>query len=181
MSTARTDAKTSTDPIVCPWTILIDQREGAPYGFTGLRSDASDHRRPIYVPTRFCTLQTGDYTIEGMEGEVCCERKSLSDLFSTLGQNRERFQREHERMAEIIARGGLAVVVIESDWQTILLHPPENSRLNPKTVMRTWLSWRRKYGVEWITAGDRRLAEITTFRMLEKEWEKREEAKGAAT
>jgi len=168
--TRHKEAIDPASPIIAPFTILIDQREGCPYGFTGLHADADQHNRPIYVPTRFCTLTTGDYTISGLEDRVCVERKSLSDLYSTLGQGRSRFEREHERMAEIVAAGGLAVVVVESDWRTITLQPPENSHLLPKTVMRTWLSWRRKYGVEWIPAGDRRFAEITTFRMLQREW-----------
>ena len=165
---------TAVMPIVVPFTVLIDDREGAPYAFTGLHADASDDRGPLYVPKRFARLKTGDYTIEGLEDLVAIERKSLEDLFGTLGQRREQFEAEHQRMAEILAAGGEVVVVIESDWRTILLEPPEDSRLNPKTVHRTWLHWRRRYGVEWITASDRQLAQVTTFRILERFWKEHE-------
>jgi len=165
---------TPADVQVCPFTVVIDNREGAPYPFTNLRSDASDGNRKIYVPRRFVHLETGDYSIEGCESKICVERKSLEDLFSTLGQGRERFEREHERMAEINSTpGGHACVVVEADWKTAMFCPPEHSRLSPKTVFRTWLAWRNRYGVEWLFMGDRRMAEITTFRILERWWSER--------
>lgn len=161
-------------PIVCPFTILIDDREGAPYGFGRILADARDGNRPIYVPKRFSRLETGDYTIDGLEDQIAIERKSLADLYNTLGQGRQRFEAEHKRMAEIIAAGGEAAVVIESDWSRILLEPPDESRLNPKTVHRTWVNWWLRYGVAWITASDRDLAERTVFRILEVFWRSRQ-------
>lgn len=150
----------------CPFTVLIDGREKAPYQFTGLRTDAAQGRKKIVVPTQWAYLHTGDYTAAGMEDVVCVERKSLSDLYSTLGSNRDRFRAEHERMAEMKR----ACVIIESTWYEIIGWPPERSRLNPKVVMRTSISWFVKYGVPWFTCEDRRFSEICTFRFLEKAW-----------
>jgi len=150
----------------CPFTILVDGREKAPYRFTGLTTDAADGRRPIIVPTEWAQLKTGDYAIQGMEDLVTIERKSMTDLFSTLGQHRDRFEREHQRMAEFKR----AVVIIEATWWEMTKFPPERSKLNPKTVFRTALSWHVRYGVPWMTVEDRRLAEIFTFRFLEKCW-----------
>jgi DNA excision repair protein ERCC-4 len=150
----------------CPFTILVDGREKAPYRFTGLTTDAVDGKRPIIVPTEWAHLKTGDYAIQGIEDLVTVERKSMADLFSTLAQHRERFEREHERMAEFRR----AVVVIEAMWWEIINFPPERSKLNPKTVFRTALSWHVRYGVPWITLEDRRLAEVYTFRFLQKCW-----------
>ena len=63
-------------------TLLVDTRE----------------QRPLYfgegVPQRRATLPTGDYSVEGCEGLIAIERKSLGDLFGTVGQGRERFERE---------------------------------------------------------------------------------------
>ena len=42
-------------------------------------------------------LDVGDYSIEGLEEEICIERKSLCDLFSTLGSGHKRFKAELER------------------------------------------------------------------------------------
>lgn len=151
------------------FTILVDSREKAPYHFTGLMTDKSARggERPIVVKHEYALLKTGDYSLAGLELEVSVERKSLEDLYSTLGSHRERFEREHERMAAMKR----AAVVIEADWQTILCSPPNGSRLNPKTIHRTMLSWFGKYGVPWLAMGDRRLAEITCYRFLEKYWE----------
>ena len=44
-------------------------------------------------------LDVGDYTIKGMEHIICIERKSIGDLWGTLGNhiNYERFLREWDR------------------------------------------------------------------------------------
>ena len=39
-------------------------------------------------------LNVGDYSIEGYEDKIAIERKSLSDLFGTLGQGHKRFKKE---------------------------------------------------------------------------------------
>lgn len=158
--------------ITVPFTVLIDSREKAPFSFTGLHADVDKKRRPLFVPTQWACLPTGDYTIAGMEDRIAIERKSLADLYSTLGQHRERFEREHERMAEIASHPdrGFAAVVIEADWGTILTQPPKESKLFPKTIFRTSLAWSQRYGVHWVAAGSRRMAEIWTFRSLERFW-----------
>ncbi len=153
-----------TDPITTPFTIHIDDREKAPYRFTGITGDAKDNHRRLIVPTEFCRLETGDYTLHGFEDVVAVERKSLADIYSTLGQHRDRFEEEHARMAEMKR----AIVIIEATWFDIVKWPPEYSRLKPKTVLRTSISWFLRYGVPWMVAEDRRFAEVYTFRFLEK-------------
>jgi ERCC4-type nuclease len=151
---------------VTPYTILVDQREKAPYSFEGLRGDAAEKRRPLEVRREFAHLETGDYTIAGLESLVTVERKSLADLYSSLGQHRERFQNEHKRMSRLAS----ACVVIESDFRAAFRLPPERSQLRPKCVYRTWLSWYHRYGIAWFFCGDRRGAEIFTFRFLQSFW-----------
>ena len=153
-------------PIEIPFTVIVDGREKRPYTFEGLRADARDLRRPLVVKTEWGHLRTGDYSIEGMEEQVCIERKSLQDIFATVGQHRARFEREHQRMAEF----DFAAVVVEADLRTVLNNPPAYSRLPPKSIFRTALAWQVRYGVQWIWAGSRRLAEVTTFRLLERFW-----------
>ena len=158
--------QTNRDPVTVSFTVLIDGREKAPYQFTGLHADARQQNRPLIVPTQWAHLETGDYTVLGLESEITVERKSLSDLYSTLGQHRARFEREHQRLAELRR----AMVIIEAGWYEALNWPPPQSQLNPKTVFRTAVSWQVRYGVPWILAEDRRFAEIYTFRFLEKAW-----------
>jgi ERCC4-type nuclease len=162
--------------ITCPFTIVVDGREKAPYQFTGLTGDAGDNHLPILVAWQWAHLKTGDYSIEGLEHLVSVERKSLEDLYNTLGSHRDRFQAEHERLASYPQ--GRACVVVEASWDDILNRPPERSKLRPKTVLRTAISWSVRYGVPWVTAEDRRLAEIYTFRFLEKAWKQCEKEIG---
>lgn len=153
-------------PLHVPFRVVVDSREQLPYTFGGLRADADKHNRPLEI-TRVCkTLPAGDYSIEGFETRIAIERKSLADLFSTLGQRRDQFEAEHARLA----RYEFAAVVIEASWSRILFDPPGNSRLLPKTILRTGASWSQRYGVHWLAYENRRFAEIMTFRHLETFW-----------
>jgi DNA excision repair protein ERCC-4 len=165
------ERKESPVGILVPFVILVDGREKAPYTFAGLRADSDKDRRQLMVQVEWAHLHTGDYTIKGMESLVAVERKSLADCYSTLGQNRKRFEEEHKRLSTM----EFAAVVIESSMARMLAAPPPESRLLPKSVYRTALSWPQRYGVHWIWADDRRLAEITTFRLLEKFYQHKHE------
>lgn len=161
-----------TGPLTVPYTVLIDQQEGLPYQFTGLVSDAREGRRQLIVPTEVVHLKTADYTIAPFSDRVCVERKGgakngAEDLFRTLGQERDRFKRELERMAEM----EVAAVVVEAEWSDILNDPPPYSKLNPRNVFRTVLCWQQQFPtVHWWFCPGRRMAEITTFRILERWW-----------
>ncbi len=152
--------------IQCPFIIVRDSREQRPYEFRNLKAGAAQQFRPLQVEWQWGALKSGDYSIEGHEHEICIERKSLSDLFNSCGQGRDRFEREHERMATMQK----ACVVIEAEWSTIIQAPPEYTRLKPKCVVRTAMAWWIRYGIPWFTLPGRRAAEQFTFRLLEKFW-----------
>lgn len=149
-----------------PFTIIIDTREELPYTFHSLRGDADQGKRPLDVSTVREGLRTGDYSVKGYEPLVTIERKSLADLYSTLGQERERFEEEHERMS----RMEFAAVVVEASLEEVMHHPPSRSQLEPKTVYRTWLAWEQAYNIPWHFCSGRRFAEVHTFRILERFW-----------
>lgn len=176
-------------PIVCPFRVLVDSREQMPYTFQGLKADAKQLNRPIIVERVWQKLDSGDYSLADIAEDgstlmdhgdsgpaernlyrrVCVERKSLADLYSTLGSGRERFEREHQRMAEMIAAGGACCVVIEATLDEAIKYPDvSGSRLHPKTVMRTGIAWQQRYRVPWYFVGGRRLSEVFTFRFLER-------------
>jgi ERCC4-type nuclease len=167
-TTTRKPRRKPGEPETLPFTVAVDTREQNAFTFTGM---VADKGHPLIVPTLLTTLTTGDYSIVGMESLVCVERKSASDLFSTLASGRERFEAEHIRMSEYKT----AVVLIEADWATILNHPPYPSRLNPLTVYRTALSWMVKYHVQWLAVPGRRFAELTCFQILKKFYDAEQE------
>ena len=100
---------------------------------------------------------------------MCIERKTLLDAYATFGRGRKRFERELERMKAM----DFAAVVIEADWHTIIRRPPERSQLTPKAVVASIIAWCQRHDVHFFTCGDRRLAEVLTFRLLERFWRDR--------
>jgi ERCC4-type nuclease len=158
-----------TTPIACPFAVLVDRREQRPFSFTGLRADARQGRRPILVTVVPATLGAGDYSLSagGLDcgDRVAVERKSLADLYGTLGQRRECFEQELARLQRL----DFAAVVVEADWVAILKAPPARSQLNPKTVYRSILAWMQRFQrVHWVLGPNRQFAEVTTFRILER-------------
>ena len=74
-------AKLSPEQIVA----IIDTREQLPLDLSPLASIRG-------------TLQTGDYSVRGLENVVAIERKSLDDLLACCGRERDRFEKEIQRL-----------------------------------------------------------------------------------
>lgn len=102
-----------------PVHVLIDTREQRPWEFDSeLFTTARAH------------LQTGDYTIAGLEDRVCMERKSLGDFVNTVIQDWLRFRRELYRLAGF----DVAAVVVEADLADVFNHKYE-SDAQPASVI----------------------------------------------
>jgi hypothetical protein len=155
------------EPVVFPLPVLVDTREQSPFTFAGIKADFDYDYRPIVVHARRVGLATGDYSLQGWEGVFAVERKGLADLYGTLSTGRERFEAELVRFNKM--RWG--AVVIEAGWEAIV-EPLPRSRLSPKSVYRSILAYSMRFpNVHWFVAPDRRFAEVTTFRLLER-WAK---------
>lgn len=135
-----------------------------PYDFSDLERDKADGSGILGVRTVTGTLRSGDYSLRGFEHRLAVERKSPQDMYSTISQGRERFERELERMSLM----DFAAVVIECTELELYCDPPVRSQLPPKIVSRSIDAWRVRYGVHFIAPGPRRLAEVKTFRLLER-------------
>jgi len=158
---------------ICPFTVLIDNREKAAFPFTGIPSSPN---RTWVIPTKQVYLPTGDYAIEGCPG-ISLERKSIADLYSTLGQHRERFKRELERLSEL----DFAAIVIEASlreiWRPAETQIDWRSKLSSRSVEGTIVSWSIRYPkVHWWPCDSRRIAELRTFFALEMFWRLKMEA-----
>ncbi len=159
-----------------PCTVVIDQQEKRPYSFDRIKADASQGEGFVAVRTEVGHLKTGDYSLAGYEHRVAVERKSPSDCFSTIGQGRDRFERELARLNGM----QFACVVVEAEWSEIFADPPEHSQLSPKTVYRSVLAWQQRFkNVHWLMMPGREVAEVTTFRVLERFWKERVREAGA--
>jgi len=157
---ARTRGK-HTDIGLCPFTVIIDTREQSPFSFSGIKERGSF----LVVRTSIETLQTGDYSILGFKDQVSIERKSKEDLYQTLTHGRERFVREFERLTKLT----FAAVIVEASLGSVSTDPPVFSGVRPKSIYRSVLAFQVRFpNVQWIFCDDRRFAEITTFRLLER-------------
>lgn len=151
-------------PKICPFSIIIDTREQAPFSF-----DSIEQFDIVNVESR--ALRTGDYSIAGLEDAVSIERKSVADFYGSIGQGRERFEREMQRLALF----RYAAVVIEGGWSDILFDRPENVLVPARAASNTILSWSIRYGVHFWLCDSRRQAELTTFALLRHFWKQDQE------
>lgn len=146
--------------------IIIDTREQAPFTFEGFESDViRGERYPLLIESTVGTLKSGDYSLGGHESEISIERKSVEDLFGTIGRNGDRFERELIRLNDL----EYAAVIVEGDWDRVIFDPPKFTTLDPKIIFRRVLSWQQKpetRRVHWWFCSSRRFAETVTLRAL---------------
>lgn len=176
-----------------PFVILIDKAEKAPFCFDGLRSRSfidKDMREycPVRTERRFLGIGMGDYSIDGYQGRVAIERKSMVDFQGTLLgwrheveaggpggwshdiDRRARFKRELGNLAAMECK---AVIVEATLGQCLEFAPTWGVRTageNAKYLHSTYLSWQDEFPVPWIFCDDKELATVTCFRILEKFW-----------
>lgn len=104
-------------------TAIVDTREQHPLDLTPLQT----------VPG---TLTTGDYSVQGLELIVAIERKSLSDLIGCVGVDRERFDREAQRLLAYPCR----VLLVEATWKDIEAGD-WRSKVTPASALGSLLGW----------------------------------------
>lgn len=142
-----------------PFEIIVDTREQRPFSFAGIRHRSGRLIVPRIVKT---TLKSGDYSIVGFENQIAIERKSISDLFSSVGSSRERFVKELRRLSAF----RFAAIVVEADYGEIANDPPPYTKMSPDSVINSLLAWQVRYGVHVVPMPDRRRAEEATFVLL---------------
>ncbi|MFA5135712.1 MAG: ERCC4 domain-containing protein [Patescibacteria group bacterium] len=120
--------------------ILIDTREQLPLRFTRFASEVA-------------TLPVGDYGVKGFSDWQCprfvVERKELNDLCGSLGNGRERFLREIEKMRQFEFRA----LVIEATEIQIQNHE-YTSQILPASVFGTLDALRVRCNLHVLWCGD---------------------------
>ena len=131
--------------------VVIDTREQWPLAFSA------------EVQTVRGTLAVGDYSIEGLEDLIVIERKSLSDLLSSITSGRERFVKELRQLRAF----RFAALVIEARWPDLLTGMWScPSQVAPNAVIGSLMSFVVKYGVVPILADDHQTAGVLTEKLL---------------
>ena len=91
-------------------------------------------------------LKTGDYSLEGQEHLLSVERKSLPDLFGTLGSGHERFKKELARALNY----KYFVILIEGSYSDCVnknFPGSENCKMKGSTIISILFTIHLKYGV----------------------------------
>jgi ERCC4-type nuclease len=104
-------------------TVVVDTREQKRWDVAPMQSVTA-------------TLDTGDYSVRGLEHVVRVERKSLPDLLACVGRDRQRFDREIRRLLGYQVRA----LIVESTWQEIETGA-WRSKVSPDAVIGSLLGW----------------------------------------
>ena len=126
---------------------LVDSREQLPLKLEPLAVEVT-------------TLQTGDYSVAGLQDLVAVERKSLQDLVQCVGRERERFQRELDRLRAYPVR----LLVVEAEWSQIERREYRGS-VSPQSVIGSLLAWQSR-GLPTMLVGDHERASLYVSRFL---------------
>ena len=127
-----------------PYKIIRDTREKKGHGWyfrATAECDGMDVKK----------LDTGDYSIEGYEDMIMVERKSISDLWNSLLQGRERFMKEMDRAKEIPAR----YLIIEGTMKDVQ-KGTRYSIVKGDTMIANLISLEQKYGIHVIFTDKRK-------------------------
>ena len=175
--------------LTSPFQILVDTREVKPWRFSNIPSRNGIGK--ILVRTKRFNLgnSCGDYTIEGAsirekhKWRISIERKSLSDLYTTIIGNRVRFIKELENLNKM----EYAAVVCEAlhtrvlgytapHWTELGL-PVEAQLKKRRQVAGSIRAWSVEYPrVHWWFL-PRVQAEIWVYNLMNKFWEKKMKGK----
>ncbi len=117
--------------------VLIDTREKSPFDFTRFPNWISDQKRQ--------KLNVGDYSIEGMEKLLVIERKTLTDLITTLMQQRSRFFKMCQQMTKYRWRA----LIVEASYADIKSQYDEeyNTDAHPNAVSGTLDAIEARFGI----------------------------------
>lgn len=149
-------------PKICPFVCIRDTREQAPFAF----QNVDEKFDVVHIVDK--ALPTGDYSIAGFESRIAIERKSVSDFYCSIGADRERFEREAVRLAQM----EFAAVVIEGTVED----RPETVQMSVKSANHTMLSWAMRYDIHFFECRHgRREAELKTFHLLRHFWKQDQE------
>ena len=140
--------------------VIIDTREKNPFDFGRFKNWIGGGKSQA--------LKAGDYSIEGMETLLVLERKTLTDLITTLIQQRTRFFKQCEKMTKYRWRA----LFIEASYEDIKSPYDQdeyNTLAHPNAVSGTLDALEARFGIPVIyTSLYRPLAEEKAASWLSK-------------
>lgn len=131
-----------------PFQIVIDTREQRSWSFGD-------------VPTVRAALPSGDYSFLGGELTIALERKELGDFVACCTHERDRFERELERLRSY----DFAAVIVEAEMGQVWAGE-YHSRALPQAIIGSAAAFHVDYGVPVIFAHSRQRAADFALRIL---------------
>lgn len=133
---------------------VVKERRGKPKPRPYIWCDTREQRVLRFAPELevdcgSAKLDAGDYAVRGFSSVFIAERKSASDLISTLSQGRERFLNE----LDLLAQYRWAVILVEANQADIEIGA-YRSAMNPRSVMGSLDAIWMRYGVATRWCGD---------------------------
>lgn len=142
--------------------IIADTRETNAYQFDPCFAPLHLKGHYAEVTVTRAKLDTGDYSLPGLESAIAVERKaSLTELVGNLSTNRERFERELRRATGL----EYFYVIIEAPFH-LLMAGQYRSKMNPHAAVQSVAAFMKRYRVPFIFAGNRMAAEYLTWSIL---------------
>lgn len=161
-----TSEPSATNAPSTPFTIIIDSREP-----TFQRYDFSAYGAPL---TRVEKLETGDYSVAGLEALVAVERKTLDDLAKSI--TLDRFWAELDRARVAHLRFCVVVEGTMADVESQLYA----SAVKPSAIFGACLAIGASYGFPVVWAGSRQKSAEYTAAYLKRCFDRAEVLKAEA-
>lgn len=124
--------------------ILVDTREQAPLEFN----------HPMITEVRRQKLEVGDYAVlfkDGSVPSVFFERKSIGDLYGTLGKGYKRFKREIQK---VLDKKWTMIIIIEGSL-TKVLKGYKHSTLEGISIVKKLMTLWIRYGIRPVFCSNR--------------------------
>lgn len=116
--------------------IKIDSREKNQLTFQRFKSERG-------------TLQSGDYSVHGLEHLFAVERKSIQDLVGSVTRERDRFERELHRL-----RGFRFKRLLIEGNEDAIINGRYHGRAEPKAILHSLYAFECRYDVPFVFGGD---------------------------
>jgi len=139
--------------------IIIDTREQQPWSFEHMEKSVSK-------------LDTGDYSLKGLEDIFCIERKgSISEFANNITE--KRFQDVVDRLSKV----KYAFLLLEFDLEDVLIYPVGSTvpkkmwgklRVTPKFLLKHLIELQILHNIKVIFCGDSSNAETMALSLMRK-------------
>jgi len=144
--------------------IIRDSREKQGHGYKFIKSASCSGMEVAALPF-------GDYALKGFPDLIIVERKQdIDEICSNIGVNRERFERELQKIVD--ANVKFRYIVVEDYWSSIF-RPNKFSKMHPNAIFESIISLEIRYRINFIFAGTPEMAHRIVRSLLMKAYKYR--------